>query len=188
MAIDTSVVNIDFEVLRTNTCKALRIEDLSHWASFVDDTAYISILTPGSSVPVTHIFQKEKRNIFNVVNLNLSDVTDYSNLTNLPDGMYTITVERCVGDPNSVTKYHLQDCSIRCSIVKRLIAVDLTCTPCRKELLKKLQDVLLFLEGAQAQTDRCNVNKAMEYYQRAALILSRISDTNDLGTSPCINC
>lgn len=185
MALDTSVVNIDFEVLNTNTCKVLKVLDLSHWATSESEVAYVSILTPGSTVPIIHIFQKDKINKFNVSSLGLSDVTDYSTLGSLPDGIYTITLQRCVGDTKAVTKYHLQDCQIRCQIARKLISVDLTCTPCRKELLKEIQDIMLFLEGAQAQTDLCNVNKAMEYYQRASTLLDRITDTNSAG---CKNC
>ena len=177
--IDTSVVHIEFEVLRTNSCKSLKILDLSNWANAQNDPAYIEITTPGSTKSVTHIFQKGRPNIFNVVNLNLSDVIDYSSLTALPDGMYKIIVSQCANDPLAVTQYHLQDCQLRCSIARKLIAVDLTCTPCRQELLKEIQEIMLFLDGAQAQTDRCNVNKAMEYYQRARTLLDRITDVNE---------
>lgn len=185
MAIDTSITNIDFEVLRTNTCKTLKVLDLSHWTSSDTYAAYISILTPGSTRPIIHIFQKDTINRFNTNNLELSDVTDYSTLGALPDGIYTITLQRCLDDTKIVTKYHLQDCQIRCQIARKLISVDLTCTPCRKELLKEIQDIMLFLDGAQAQTDLCNVNKAMEYYQRASTLLDRITDTNSTG---CKNC
>lgn len=186
MALDTSVVNIDFEVLKTNTCKVLKVLDLSHWATAELEPAYISILTPGATVPVIHIFQKNAISKFNTNSLELSDVTDYSHLGLLPDGIYTITVQRCLDDVKSVTKYHLQDCQIRCQIARKLISVDLTCTPCRKELLKEIQDIMLFLDGAQAQTDLCNVNKAMEYYQRANTLLDRITDSS--STSRCTNC
>ena len=184
--IDTSVVNIDFEVLKTNTCKVLKVLDLSHWANAELDAAYISILTPGATVPIVHIFQKEKINRFNTNNLGLSDVTDYSYLGALPDGIYAITLQRCIDDDKAITKYHLQDCQIRCSIARKLISVDLTCTPCRKELLKEIQDIMLFLDGAQAQTDLCNVNKAMEYYQRASTLLDRITDSS--SSTGCKNC
>lgn len=185
MAIDTSAVLIDFEVLRSNSCKALKVLDLSHWANAADDASYIEITSPGQTKAVTHIFQKEKVNIFNVSNLNLSDVKDYSSLGALPDGIYTITVLQCQNDPLAVTKYFLQDCQIRCQVARKLIAVDLICTPCRKELLGEIQEIMLFLEGARAQTDRCNVNKAMEYYNRAQTLLDRITDNPD--NSQCCN-
>lgn len=181
MALDTSAVNIDFEVLRTNSCKSLKILDLSHWANAQDDAAYIEITTPGQVNPVTHVFQKGKLNVYNTSNLNLSDVQDYSFLGALPDGIYKITLLQCQDDPLAVTKYHLQDCQIKCQVARKLIAIDLTCTPCRKELLSQIQDIMLFIEGAQAQTDKCNVNKAMEYYQRAVKLLDRITDTTDSG-------
>jgi hypothetical protein len=179
MAIDTSEVYIDFDIVRSNSCKSLKVWDESHWPTSQDEGAYIEITTPGAIKPVNHVFEKGRVNIFNVVNLNLSDNTDYSSLGNLPDGMYTVTVLRCEGDPKAVTKYFLQDCILRCQVAKKLISVDLLCNPCRRELLEEIQDVFLFIEGAQAQTDRCNVLKAMEYYQRASLILSRISDTKN---------
>ena len=184
MAIDTSKIYIDFEVLRTNTCKALKILDLSNWASAELDMAYITVLTPGSTIPVILSFQKGKLNILNTNNLNLTDVKDYSNLTALPDGIYTITVSQCENDPFAATKYFLQDCTLRCQIVRKLISVDILCDPCRKELLKDLMDILLFMDAAQAHTESCNINKAMECYQRAALLLSRISDS----TTGACNC
>lgn len=190
MAIDTTVVNIDFEVQRSNSCKSLKILDLSHWTSFEEgEAAYISIQTPGvtEEQAVVHIFQKERLNIFNTANLNLSDVVDYSFLGPLPDGIYTITVQRCQDDEAAVTKYHFQDCQIRCKVIQKLISIDLTCTPCRRELLDKIQDVILFLDAAQAQTDKCNVEKAMELYRRANVILTRISSPADLlnGSHNC---
>lgn len=185
MAIDTSVLNIDFEVYRTSGCKFLKVLDLSNWASSEDIAAYIQITTPGGVEPVTHIFQKGRLNVFNANNLQLSDVSDYSSLGALPDGIYKLVVLQCQDDPFAVTKYHLQDCQIRCQVARKLIAVDLTCEPCRKDLLKEIQDIILFLDAAQAQTDVCNVNKAMEYYRRANTLLDRISDSNDSGCHTC---
>ena len=186
MAIDTSVIHIDFEVLKTNTCKVLKVLDLSNWASAEDDAAYLSITTPGATIPVTHVLRKGRINVYNTNNLNLSDVSDYSYLGALPDGIYTLTLSQCQNDPLAVTKYHLQDCQIRCQVARKLIAVDLTCQPCRKELLHQIQDIILYLDGAQAQTDVCNVNKAMEYYRRASLLLSRLSEPGE--SSGCTNC
>lgn len=185
MAIDTSVVNINFEVIKSNTCKVLKVLDLSNWATFVDTPSYIQILTPGAANPVTHIFQKGKLNIFNSNNLGLSDVIDYSELAPLPDGIYTLTILQCEDDPNAVTKYFLQDCQIKCKIARKLISIDLSCAPCRKDIMNNIQDILMYLEGAQAQVDKCNVLKAMEYYQRAATLLDRISDST---TTECTNC
>lgn len=182
--IDISVINIDFEVLRTNTCKALKVLDLSHWATSEDDAAYLQIWTPGASSPITHIFQKGRLNRFNTNTLELSDVSDYSYLGPLPDGIYKLVLLQCEDDPLAVTKYHLQDCQIRCQVSRKLISIDLTCQPCRVELLKEIQDIILFLDAAQAQTDACNVNKAMEYYRRANTLLDRIQDSH----SPCTNC
>jgi hypothetical protein len=179
MAVDTSLVHIDFEFIRTNSCKSIKILDTSNWANAENDPSYVEITTPGRTQSVTHVFQKGRINIFNVVNLNLSDVVDYSSLTPLPDGMYKVTVLQCQDDPLAKTQYYLQDCQLRCNIARKLISVDLTCSPCRVSLLRELQEVMLFLEGAQAQTSKCNVNKAMEYYQRASTLLNRISDKNE---------
>ena len=174
MAIDTTVVRLDFEVLKTNSCKTLKILDLSNWSIAVDDISYVQVLTPGQVKPVTHVFQKGKLNILNSNNLNLSDVTDYSQLAPLPDGIYTITLLQCENDPLAVTHYHFQDCQIRCQVASKLIALDLTCSSCRTELMKEIQDISLFLDAAQANADKCNVNKAMELYRRAQTALDRI--------------
>lgn len=186
MAVDTTAVYIDFEVLKTNSCKSLKVLDMSNWSIAESDGAYISILTPGNTKPINHVFQKNQINSYNVVSLNLSDIVDYSSLTPLPDGIYTISLMRCLDDPNEVTKYWLQDCQIRCQVARKLISVDLICTPCRKELLKEIQDIILFLDAAQAQTDSCNVSKAMEYYRYASTLLERISESG--STTSCKTC
>ncbi len=198
MAIDTSVLNIDFEVLSGSTnCKVLKVIDLSNWASTINDPAYIHITTPGNTEAVTNFFDKKKVNTFNSNNLELSDVDDYSYLAPLPDGIYKICVSQCLGETpgqgiytaitEDVCKYHFQDCQIRCEIAKKILSIDLTCSPCRKELLSKILDIQLFLDAAKAQADKCNPKKAMEYYNRASLLLSRISDPGQSGAG-CKNC
>jgi len=188
MPIDTSVLNIDFDVNNCSTnCKVLQVMDLSNWGPAVTKTALIAITTPGSTVPIENIFQKEKVNVFNSNNLGLSDVDDYSSLAILPDGVYKICVRVCMsdGDVEEVCKYILVDCTIRCQVSRQIITVDLNCDPCKASLLKDLQDVVLFLDAAQAQISNCNANKAMEYYRKAAQMLSRISLNSD---GPCTNC
>lgn len=159
--------------------------DCSNWSIAEEDVAYISILTPGSITPVTNVFSKHQINQFNAINLGLTDASNYLNLPVLPDGIYEITVMRCQDDPKGVTKYHFRDCLIRCQLSRKLLALDLNCEPCKKELLKHIQDIWLFLDAAQAQADMCNANKAMEYYRRAATLLDRISDS---GSSSCGDC
>lgn len=194
MAIDTSVLNLDFEVLGcTTNCKVLKIADLSNWGPAALNPTYIDVTVPGATVPVTNLFFKNQINVLNTNNLQLSDVTDYSFLGNLPDGTYQICVRVCMGQTDdlqpiykSVCKYFLQDCQIRCAIARKLLAVDLTCQPCRVELLEKVLDIQLFLDAAHAQIDNCNVNKAMEYYRHASTLLERLSEPGN--TKGCKNC
>lgn len=186
MALDTSVLNVDFEVLGCSTnCKSLKIVDLSNWGPAIMNPSYIDITTPGSTIPVTVLYQKQVINIFNTNNLNLSDVTDYSSLGTLPDGAYQICVRVCLGTNldgspiySTTCKYWLQDCQLRCAIARKILAIDLTCQPCRTEYLDDILEVQLFLDAAQAQIDNCNVNKAMEYYRRASLELERLQEPN----------
>lgn len=187
MAIDTSVLNIDFEVLGCSTnCKSLQIADTSNWGPAIMNPSYIDITTPGSTLPVTVLFQKQVINRFNGNNLNLSDVSDYSFLPNLPDGAYQICVRVCMGvdgqnNPvyETVCKYHLQECQIRCRLAQKLLAIDLSCDVCKRDYLNELLEVQLFLDAAQAQIDSCNVNKAMEYYRRAAQELERLKEPGE---------
>lgn len=178
-----SNIYIDFEFLKTKNCKTLKVIDVSNWSISFMDAAYIEILTPGSTKEVVHILRKNLTNVFNANNLNLSDVTDYSELPSIPDGVYQVTIKRCEDDLKGVTKYFLQDCIIRCQVARKIMSIDLNCEPCRKDLIEEMQDITFFLDAAQAQVDQCNVNKAMEYYRRAVALLDRISD----GNSNC-NC
>lgn len=185
--IDTSVLNIDFEILGCSTnCKALKIVDLSNWGPAISNASYIDITTPGSTLAITNTFQKQIINVFNTNNLNLSDVQDYSSLGNLPDGAYQICVRVCMGnDPNGmpqfekVCKYFLQDCMLRCKIAKKIMAIDMSCEVCKQNWLDDILEAQLFLDGAHAQIDNCNVNKAMEYYMRATQIFERLQQPHN---------
>ena len=165
--IDTSVLNIDFEVLGcSSNCKSLKILDLSNWGPAILNPSFVDITTPGSTFAVTLPFEKKVINVVNGNNLNLSDVTDYSSLGNLPDGAYQICVRVCMGPDafQTVCKYWLQDCQLRCKLNRKLLSIDLTCQPCRTNYLEEILEVQLFLDAAQAHIENCNVNKAMEYY------------------------
>jgi hypothetical protein len=199
MAIDTSALNIDFNVLGCSTnCKHIQIADLSNWGPAIMNPSYIDITTPGSTIPVSLLYQKQVINSFNGNNLNLSDVNDYSSLPNLPDGAYSICVRVCMGvDAQSnpiyerVCKYHLQDCQIRCRLAQKLLAIDLACDVCKRDYLNEVLEVQLFLDAAQAQIDNCNVNKAMEYYRRAATELERLKEPGETGrykSNDCPDC
>lgn len=182
MAIDTSALNIDFNIVGGGTnCKYIQVLDLSNWGPAILNASYIDILTPGSTIAVSLPFQKQVINNFNGNNLNLSDVLDYTSLPELPDGAYVVTVRVCMGldgsnNPiyQSVTKYWLQDCIIRCAIARKILAIDLDCDVCKRNYLNDVLLVQLFLDAAQAQIRNCNVNKAMEYYRRAWEELERL--------------
>lgn len=187
MAIDTSALNIDFQIITGSTnCKHLMVVDSSNWGPAILNPSYIDITTPGSTFPVSVLFQKQVINTFNGNNLNLSDVSDYSSLPNLPDGAYQICVRVCMGtdgngDPiyQQVCKYWLQDCQIRCRLAQKLLAIDLACDVCKRDYLNEVLEIQLFLDAAQAQIDNCNVNKAMEYYRRAAQELERLKEPGE---------
>lgn len=186
--IDTSVVYLDFNVIPTNNCKVLQLVDSSNWASTLSERAYIDITTPGMNKCITTIFQKQKVNIYNSNNLELSDVTDYSFLAPIPDGIYTITLKQCDFSTFNVTKYHFQDCQLRCQINKKLIGIDLLCKPCREPLMNDIRIIRDFLDGAVAQAQLCNVNKAMEYYNRASTLLKRLGQGHDDYNGNCNGC
>ena len=189
MAIDTSVLNVDFDVLGcTTNCKNLTIVDLSNWGPAIMNPSYIDITTPGSRLPVTVPFQKQVINRFNTNNLNLSDVQDYSSLGNLPDGAYQICVRVCMGTDDqgnaiytTVCKWWLQACMLQCEINRKILAIDLSCDVCRRSWLDEILEVQLFLDAAYAEVANCNVNKAMEFYRRASIELERLREPGEGG-------
>lgn len=192
--IDTSVLNVDFEILGcSSNCKSMKIVDLSNWGPAIMNPTYVDITPPGATSPVSNNFQKGQINVLNTNNLQLSDVTDYSFLGNLPDGVYQVCIRVCMGEDTTQTppvaqfrttcKYHLQDCMIRCAIDRKLLSIDLTCQSCRKELLDDLMDIQLFLDAARAQIDNCNVNKGMEYFRHASVLLERLQKPGNTPNS-----
>lgn len=88
-------IKIDFDIFSKNTLH-IGILDVSDWQYAENMPSYIFITTPGSTVPKTLTFNKNKINIFNSNNLGLScfkgDCKEDSKIE-LPDGIYSIKVQ-----------------------------------------------------------------------------------------------
>ena len=81
---------IDFEILNIARPTKLVIADSSLWGFIEEKPSVIEIIPPMKDIGVSHYFNKNQNNIFNSSNLYLSEV---GLTTDLPDGVYTITLK-----------------------------------------------------------------------------------------------
>ena len=83
--------NLSLEVPFISNPKVMRIFDSSSWDSnLMSSEIKLSIIPPGFIYPIEYTVTRRFDKLFNVSNLGIQSVTDYSELGNLPDGIYTI--------------------------------------------------------------------------------------------------
>lgn len=165
-ALETS---IDFDVFETNNPRTLAIIDVSTYNlgdSFTNTT--IKIKTPGYNIFTTVNFNQKKINVFNSNNLGFTSVSNTSELQNLPDGIYEITLQ---GDLNadsiSITKNYLRVNSLLSKYEKVVLSTDLTCD-IDKNLLNSLKEIELIIYGAIVSANKCNIGEATSLYKLAS--------------------
>lgn len=167
-----SSINIDFSVYDNHDPRTLSILDYSTWGIIEEKPAIIEIVPAGFSKPIVYYFQKGKNNIFNTYNLHLQSISEcgLSDLDELPDGIYIITVK---GSPDKYyrKKYHLRTTKFKLELDKAYINLNLTCDTVDSKKEKELVKIELFLKAAEANLRASNVETAQELFLKAKTLL-----------------
>ena len=169
-------INVDFFVFTLYDPKYLIVSDNSSWYHIEDKPAIIEITIPGSSRVITFSFLKNAVNTFNSNNLRitcLSGDCEGQEYSELPDGIYTITVK---GSPDSYykTKYHLKTDRINQRIDKLLIDLGFEYDQHKKRLRDSILDVQVQLMIAEAYIRKEDINSAKLYYDTAYAEVTKI--------------
>lgn len=161
----TDKINIDFQFFSTGDPKLLVIVDTSIWSYIEEKPAIIEIIPPGTKQEIVYSFLKGRTNIFNTSNLHLSPIGVYNDL---PDGLYKITVK---GSPDSFCKSRdiLKTDKTRLGLYNMYISLGLDNNSVDKEVLKRIQEVKLLIEAAEASV-------SLGYSRKGEKLLKRASD------------
>ena len=176
-----SKVRVDFECIPTFNPETLIVGDTSSWGVAENQAAYILITPPGSTSTINNVFQKERLNIFNSVNLGLSCLTecDEQVLVDLADGVWTIKVQSAYTNLDK-TRYFLKTDRFRLELDKIYIKAGLEFDRNNKQLREDLLDIEFLQKSAEAHTRNGDFYKADRDFTQAKDLLRKYSD--------CINC
>lgn len=166
------VNTLDFTIFNTNNCKTLGVIDTSIYTAAVG-SPILTITRPGFASPVIVNFVPKQVNVLNSNNLLLTSVSSLDDLATLPDGIYCITysVRNNTGDP--ITKNHLRTCKLVQRYENAILNLDILecCDNVRKKKLLQLFEIEFMIESAIASANICNIELAMELYNKAQKLL-----------------
>lgn len=170
---------------------SLAIVDLSTYLSLpdVDDIA-LQITPPGwPTINVT--FNPGTVNVYKCADLGID--CPQPECCPLPDGIYTVRYS--IQPPSSSALAYLEQTfikvdQIKCKFQNAFLKIDMECA-CKDEqkaLKKELRNIDLLIAGAVAQANDCNPRMAYELYQKANVMLDRISCKFNLPCSGDWSC
>lgn len=176
-------INIDFQVLDTNDPRVILIADNSIWGHIEDKPTIIEITVAGESSPKVHYFKQKQLNSINSYHLGLSCPNECGEMefTDIPDGIYTITVK---GSPDKYfkTRKYLRTVLTRLELDKLYINLNLFCKEKNMDLYNLLIDIDLMLKSAEANVRHDNIAKAQELFFKAQALIQKAK-----GCKSCVN-
>lgn len=171
----TDKVEVDFQLFSTGDPKLLVIMDTSIWSYIEKKPAIIEITVPGSEKVITYSFLKGKANVFNTSNLYLSPIAVYNDL---PDGVYKITVK---GSPDSFCKHRdvLKTDKTRLELYELYTSLGLDINQLDEETYKKIKEIKLLIEAAEALVCIGQVHKGLKLLKKAMEMLKKYKECKD---------
>lgn len=175
--------NLALEIPLMTNPKVLRIYDASVWDSNLLSTQIkLEIISPGFIYPVTQVVTRRFDRLFNVSNLGIYPVTDYSELTDLPDGIYVIRLTNINGSEEDWVEYnHLRQTSLLNCWYSALCSLRLN--PCddldkdKEEKRKQLMKIKSYIDAAKAEVEYCKApNMGLELHNYAKKLLEKFNN------------
>lgn len=150
-------INVDFQYYDSGDPKTLIVLDTSEWAHIKDKPSIIEIVLPGFDKPVVNYFEQGMVNVFNSNILGLSCNGCNNELTDLPDGIYEITLK---GSPDTFnkTRYVLRTTQTQLDLDKLFLNLSDSCSgEVEKSKFSTLQEIQMLLKSAEANTRYENI-------------------------------
>lgn len=170
-------MKLKIDILDTNNEKTFGVIDYTQYDKSIKLNNYnIEILIPGFISPVNQPFKKNEINIFNSLNLGLSNVSECKeNLQVLPDGLYLI--EFSAMDSNLLEKYCTKIAYYRTVFLTSIFedAYNLATKSCNndKDKINQLIEIEYLLTGITTNANKGNFDKAESLYIETKKLLEK---------------
>lgn len=173
-------LHLDILVIPTYSKMTLGVADIS---TYPDDppvvtSPSITIEIPAGFGTVTLPFIVEDFNVFTSLSLGLTSIG--SDLSSIPDGVYTLTYSIAPAIDNFVTKTIMRTEIIQEKFDNAFMKLDMMeCDgPIRKQAKETLSTINFFIQAAIASANECAIDKANTLYCTANDMLDRFIKNN----------
>lgn len=167
---------LDFEILETKNTKTLVFVDSSEYMEN-PEKPLLEIVLPGTNRYVLVNISPRKINTFTSNTLGLTQqVLADCQITDLPDGVYTLKYKICPYRYINRTKYFLRTTALLKKLTKVLDDLDLSdCTiSSDRDLRNEIADIFILIESARASAELANTDRASSKYQLADKKITKI--------------
>lgn len=172
----SSNINIDFEICDySRNTKIFIILDISNWAHIYNKPSIIEIIPPGEKKPSVLYLRQNVVNIITAKDMNMDCMECGDSEMDIPDGIYDITIK---GSPDKFfkNKKYLRTTKTRLELDKLFIDFSKKyheSTEDTIEKIKKLNEIKLLLESAEANVRYNNNFKAQELMNEIQKIIKK---------------
>lgn len=168
---------LSFEILESNSCKTLSLADTSIYSnSQTLANATLQVITPFDDAPVELDYYRGAVTVLNSNTLKITNVYDFSNLVDLPDGLYTAKISVCPEDVYWYEKSWYRTCLLECKYDKAFLNLNIqSCEVCfSPEKLQRLERARMYIYGCKVSARDCNNKQADSLYKGADKILNNL--------------
>jgi len=168
-----------FDLLPENDCKKLLLLDTSYYGgNTVIANSTLQIISPFDDSPVELNFTKNGITVINSNNLGITNVNDFDNLVELPDGLYTAKISICPVDKYWFEKSWFRTCLLECKYDKAFLKLNVqSCEKCfSKDNKERLDRAYIYMYGAKANAKNRNFKEANKLYTASNKILDKLLD------------
>lgn len=172
---------LSFAEINTHNTLTLGIADTSFYPDeFVVSNPTYEI-TPPNYAKATIVYERGQLLILNSNTLNITCVADVSQLTDLPDGIWTIRQSISPAIDFNIQRTFIRTMKLEQKLGKAFLRTDITqCGQQMKlEQMKVINEATFYLQAAIAAANTCNNKLAMELYSLAGDIINDFIKTGN---------
>lgn len=170
-------INIDFQIYDSKDPKYIIVLDTSTWGLIKDKPAIIEVVTPGFTKPWVQYYDKNAVNYITTKTTGLDCEGCCTELSDLPDGVYKITVK---GSPEKFcyTRYYLKTTLVDAKLDELLVASYTDCDECNidDDEISKVVMYKNLLEVANASVRRGEISRANKILQKVDKYVKRFKN------------
>jgi len=181
---------LDFVVVDTHNTLTLGIADTSFYPSNFAVTNPTLEITPPSFMKATVAYTAGAMTVFNSNTLNITCVSEVSQLIDLPDGIWT--VKQTIAPPITfnIERTFIRTTKLEQKFGRAFLKTDLVqCNQdVKTEQMKVLDEVWFYIQAAIAAANQCNNLLAMNLYKLANTMIDNFLRDRCRGVAPTLWC